>query len=97
MRGINRWLRKKPEGSGLISKKGEIPMKKQAYTMIAMMICFGGLAVSAKAQCESMNSIANIPFQFTVGKTTLPAGQYALTCLNAESKLLTIRSTDREA
>jgi hypothetical protein len=97
MRGIKKMAQEEIGRKRINSQKGEIPMKKQAYTMIAMMICFGCLVVSAKAQCESVNSIANIPFQFTVGKITLPAGRYSLTCFSAESKLLTIRSTDGKA
>ena len=72
-------------------------MKKQAYTMIAMIVLLGCLAVSARAQCDSMQSVANIPFQFSVGQTTLPAGQYKLTCLNTEQRLLLIRSTEGKA
>jgi hypothetical protein len=71
-------------------------MKKQAYTMIAMIVLFGCMSVSAKAQCDSMQLVANIPFQFNVGQTTLPAGQYKLTW-NTEQRLLLIRSTDGKA
>jgi hypothetical protein len=65
--------------------------------MIAMIGLLGCLAASAKAQCDSMQSVVNIPFQYSVGQTTLPAGQYNLTCLNTEHKLLRIRSTDGKA
>lgn len=68
-------------------------MKRQAYTMIAVLILFGCLAVSAKAQCGSMQSIANIPFQFSAGQTMLPAGQYSITCSNSGQPLVLIRST----
>ena len=72
-------------------------MKKQVFTMIAMIGLLGCLAVSAKAQCDSMQSVVNIPFQYSAGQTMLPAGQYNLTCLNAEHRLLRIRSTDGKA
>jgi hypothetical protein len=38
--------------------------------------------------------VANIPFSFTVGKTTLPAGKYTITVLNPSSdrKALQLRS-----
>lgn len=68
-------------------------MKKQAYTMIAMILLFGCLAVSAKAQCDGP-MIATIPFQFSAGKATLPAGEYELTC--SDMGLLTIRSMARK-
>ena len=72
-------------------------MKKQIFTMIAMIGLLGCLAASARAQCDTMQSVANIPFQYSVGQNTLPAGQYNLTCLNAEHRLLRIRSTDGKA
>ena len=55
-------------------------MKKQTYTVMATILIAGCLAVSAKAQCGSVESTANIPFQFTAGQTTLPAGEYRITC-----------------
>jgi hypothetical protein len=55
-------------------------MKKQAYTMIAMMILAGFVAMSsAKAQSVSSGTlVANIPFEFTVGKKAMPAGEYTV-------------------
>jgi hypothetical protein len=72
-------------------------MKKQVFTMIAMIGLLGCLAASAKAQCDSMQSVVNIPFQYSAGQTMLPAGQYNLTCLDTEHRLLRIRSTDGKA
>ena len=72
-------------------------MKKQAYTMIAMMALFGCLAVSARAQCDNMPTIARIPFQFSTGKAALPAGEYKVTCFDPNGRVLMIRSTDGKA
>ena len=55
-------------------------MKKQTYTMIAAVLVAGCLAISAEAQCGSVESTAKIPFQFNAGQTTLPAGEYRITC-----------------
>jgi hypothetical protein len=41
--------------------------------------------------------IARIPFPFSAGKTTLPAGEYKLTCFNSDGGLLLIRSADGKA
>ncbi len=71
-------------------------MKKQAYTMIAMIVLFGCLAVSARAQCGDMRLTANIPFQFSISHATLPAGEYKFTCL-PNAGLVLIRSTNGEA
>ena len=60
----------------------------------------GVLAVSAHAQTSgAQRVIANIPFAFTVGKTTLPAGKYTITVLNPTSdrKTLQIRSLNGRA
>ncbi len=72
-------------------------MRKHAYTAIAMLVLLGCLAVSASAQCSGLRSRVNIPFQFNVAKTTLPAGEYAITCQNRGPNLLAIRSLDRKA
>ncbi len=65
-------------------------MKKLYIPLMLIM-----LAVSAHAQTSSVQKvIANSPFAFNVGKTTLPAGKYTITVLNPTSdrKTLQIRS-----
>jgi len=65
-------------------------MKKLYIPLMLIM-----LAVSAHAQTSSVQRvIANIPFAFNAGKTTLPAGKYTITVLNPTSdrKTLQIRS-----
>ena len=43
-------------------------MKKQAYTMMALLVLMGSMAMAAEAQNNSRRQlIANIPFQFNVG------------------------------
>ena len=72
-------------------------MKKQAYTMIAMIVLVGSMAVAAKAQTNGRTQlIANIPFQFSVGNKTLPAGEYTVLSVNADSSnvALKIQSQD---
>ena len=63
-----------------------------------MMIMLAGvLVISANAQTSSTQKLtASIPFTFSVGKTTLPAGRYTITVLNPSSdrKVLQIRSLD---
>ncbi len=72
-------------------------MKKQAYTIIAMMVLFGCMAGSAKAQCNNTPAVAKIPFPFSTGKATLPAGEYRITCLDPNEKLVLIQNNDRKA
>ncbi len=75
-------------------------MKKQAYTMIAMFVLVGSMAVAAQAQTSGRTHlIANIPFEFTVGDKTLPAGAYDVLAVNTSSDnvVLKIQSRDSKA
>jgi hypothetical protein len=72
-------------------------MKKYFYIPLAVVILVGVLATNAHAQSTSpQRMIANIPFTFNVGKTSLPAGKYTVTVLNSTSdlRILQIRSTN---
>jgi hypothetical protein len=72
-------------------------MKKQAYTMIAVIVLVGSMAVAANSQTSGRTQlIANIPFQFSVGNKTLPAGEYTVLSVNADSSnvVLKIQSQD---
>src|ERR1700751_3426580 len=48
-----------------------------------------GFAASAHARNDGETLKANIPFEFTVGRIVLPAGQYKF--MGSESALITIR------
>ena len=64
------------------------------FNISLIVIVFAGvLAINAHAQTKV---IASIPFAFSAGKTTLPAGRYTITVLNPSSdrKILQIRSLD---
>lgn len=72
-------------------------MKRFLYVPLAIVILAGVLATSVQAQSgSSQRIIANIPFAFNVGKTSLPAGKYTITVLNPSSdrRILQIRSTN---
>ena len=76
-------------------------MKKQAYMIITviMLVTIAGLS-TAKAQTSgNPQLIANIPFEFSVGNKTMPAGEYTVSCANATSprKVLQLRSRDGRA
>jgi hypothetical protein len=72
-------------------------MRKQTYTMIATVVLLGGLSVSANAQCGGNPLIAQIPFQFSTWKATLPAGEYLVKCLDSDQHQLMLQSTDGKA
>jgi hypothetical protein len=75
-------------------------MKKQAYTMIALLVLVGSMAVAAQAQSSGRTQlVANIPFEFNVGDKTMPAGEYSLSRVNPASDpaVLHFRSKDGRA
>ncbi len=69
-------------------------MRRYFNIPLTVLMLAGVLAVSAQAQSSSQRVIASIPFTFSVGKTTLPAGRYTITVLNptSDKKILQIRS-----
>jgi hypothetical protein len=72
-------------------------MNKFFIISIAIMMLAGVLVVGAQAQTSSAQKmVASIPFTFSVGKATLPAGKYTIAVLNPSSdrKILQIRSLD---
>lgn len=70
-------------------------MKNKIYTVIAIFGIFFGLAV-ANAQAQAPSKVeVNIPFQFSAGKTTLPAGVYTIKRMSGDNVML--RSVDRQS
>ena len=72
-------------------------MRKFFHIPLTIVVLAGILVVGAQAQTSSARKvIANIPFTFNAGKTTLPAGKYTITVVNPSSdrKILQIRSLD---
>lgn len=67
-------------------------MKRYFNIPLIIVMLAGVLAVNAQAQTQRV--VASIPFAFSAGKTTLPAGRYTITVLNPASdrKVLQIRS-----
>jgi hypothetical protein len=72
-------------------------MKKQTYTMIAVVVVLACLAVSANAECIGTPLTVKIPFQFSTLKAKLPAGEYVVKCLDPNRSQLVFRSTDGKA
>ena len=51
-------------------------MKKPSFTILTTVSLFGALAIPLCAQTISLKG--DIPFEFVVGKTTMPAGEYTV-------------------
>jgi len=72
-------------------------MKKQAYTMIAMFVLVASMAVAAQAQTSGRTQLtANIPFNFSVGNQSLPAGEYTIAQINPGSSNVVLQLRSRE-
>lgn len=76
-------------------------MKKQAYTIatMIMLMIVAGLSTAGAQTSGTTQLTANIPFDFSVGNQTMPAGEYTVRCTNPASdlKLLRLRSSDGRA
>ena len=74
---------------------------KRLFHILMMSVALVTLSANAaQAQTNSPERvIAKIPFAFTVGKTSLPAGKYIFSVVNPASdrKVLQIRSVDGHA
>jgi hypothetical protein len=80
-----------------VKEKRRTTMKRQAYTLIALMVLVGSMAVAAQAQTSGRSELrANIPFAFQVGNQTLAAGEYTVRQINPSSDraMLLLRSKD---
>jgi len=72
-------------------------MKKTAYTMIALLVLIGSMAVAAQAQTAGRAQVrVSIPFQFHVGNATLPAGDYLVRQLNTDSSAATMQISRKD-
>lgn len=71
---------------------------KKALFRITMtgMLALAFLAASQPLRAQE-RLVANIPFAFTVGKMTLPAGEYQVQKWTRDSMMLLIQCTDRSA
>lgn len=71
-------------------------MRRGIYSIFAAVALIFLFAVSS-AKAQSTNRVvlqADIPFEFTVGKVTLPAGEYTVRSVNDSSDILQLRSAD---
>lgn len=74
-------------------------MSKQIFKSFTMLTLAVGLALavgvaSANGQMTSTRVIADIPFDFIVGGTTLPSGEYTVSAITSNSDGLRISSRD---
>ena len=66
-------------------------MNNKTYRIVAILGIFLAFAVTGYAQAPSKVEV-NIPFEFSAGKTTLPAGIYSIKRMSGNN--VTLRSKD---
>ena len=66
-------------------------MKKNAIPVLAILGLAAMLAAKPASAQSGVVMTAEIPFEFTVGKTKLPAGKYAVTMRSPSSGVLLIQ------
>lgn len=73
-------------------------MRKRTFSAITMFSCVLLLAC-ASAQAQSVSSLtADIPFNFTVAKKSMPAGTYTIRRVTSNNEtVLRIQSSDNDA
>src|SRR5882762_10887208 len=76
-------------------KKEEGLMKKQSFLMAGLLVLSSMAATQVARAQESM--VVDIPFAFTAGNATLPAGEYRVQKLGENSVVVLIRCSDASA
>ena len=70
-------------------------MKNKTYSLVAILGIFLAFAV-ASVDAQAPRSVeVNIPFEFSAGKTTLPAGAYSIKRMSGNN--ITLRSKDGQS
>jgi hypothetical protein len=69
-------------------------MKKQALTFIGVLSL---LVAAGSAFAQTQTIVANVPFSFSVNRTSMPAGPYSISSMGNGGSVLLIRSTDGNA
>jgi hypothetical protein len=77
-------------------QKGEM-MKKHCVRILSAFFGLAALAITAKGQ-EADKLVVNIPYEFVVDGTTLPAGRYVVNPIsNQNKKVLVISNSEARA
>jgi hypothetical protein len=66
-------------------------MKRHAFSLISLLSL---LLVTGSAIAQSSNLRANVPFNFTAGEKTLPAGMYDIGSVSSDPKILLLQARD---
>jgi hypothetical protein len=70
-------------------------MKNTLVSLVAGLLVWGSFAVAQSNFTLTNGSVANIPFDFTIGNQAFEAGTYIVQ-LDFEKQVIVIRNTDRK-
>jgi hypothetical protein len=68
-------------------------MKKQSFLIAGLLVLSSSIAATQVARAEQ-SMVVKIPFAFTAGEVTLPAGEYRVQTLDNNSAVILIRCSD---
>ena len=74
-----------------------IMLRLFAIITLLVTVAFASALASVSAQTPGHNITANIPFEFSVGDKTLPAGQYAVARINSDGTQLRVSNREVNA
>jgi hypothetical protein len=66
-------------------------MKRQAFSLISLLSL---LLMAGSAIAQTIHVRANVPFNFSVGNKTLPAGAYDIKTISSDTKMLLLQARD---
>lgn len=75
-------------------------MKKEilkGFTMLALIVTLALATAAASSAQSSTRTVADIPFEFSVGDQAMQSGQYALKIVNTQGNALRIQSNDAKS
>jgi len=79
----------------LTKTKEEVLMKKRVFVMATLLVL--SIIVAAQVVRAEESMFVNIPFAFTAGQVTLPAGEYRIQKFDSSSGVLLINCLDQSA
>ena len=66
-------------------------MKRQAFSLVSLLSL---LLMAGSAIAQTIHVRANVPFNFSVGNKTLPAGAYDIRTISSDTKMLLLQARD---
>jgi hypothetical protein len=70
----------------------------KGFAMLVLVVALAAATAAATTPAQTANRIvANVPFEFSVGYKTMPAGEYQIRIVNSANDALLIQSADSKS